>query len=156
MRTNDDITWKVDPSGEYRPFTWAKVGDELIMTLSQAGPIPDEIFDDYLADLRSLRGRRLLGTAIGSIDVTASQRKAASDIMKGWAVAIITDSAVARGVATALKWLGLNIRGYNWSDVETAITNLAVPGWEVQRLVHVLDELTQRSGGRTLGEVRYY
>lgn len=149
-----DFTWKTDPEGMYRPFTWVKIGDDLMMTLSQAGPIPDVIFNDFVADCRSLKGMRLLGTAIGSIDVSATQRKAGAEAMKGWTMSIITDSAVARGVATALKWLGLDIQGYGWKDIEPALTRLDVPNRSMKDLVATLEELLRRSGGRSLEEVR--
>lgn len=149
-----DLTWKTDPEGKYRPFTWVKVGDDAIMTLSQAGPIPNEIFTDYIVDLRDLKGKRLLGTAVGSIDVTATQRKEAAEVMKGWPMSIVTDSAVARGVATAMKWLGLDIEGFSWKNVEDALRRLDIPSRSVPELLEVLEELLRRSGGRKLHELR--
>ncbi len=51
-------------------------------------------------------------------------------------VAVITDSPLTRGVVTALRWLGKNIRAFRPTDLAGAFEYLEVPSGDREALLH--------------------
>ncbi len=84
--------------------------------------------------------RALVVTAGGG--PTPAQRKAILDVTggKGLPAAIMTNSVVVRGIATALSWFAPGVRAYAPNDLKGALAHLhvSVPINIVQR---VIDEL---------------
>lgn len=101
------------------------VGDVLV-SFATDGRVPDENMDAMLEDLRSKPITKFLGTDTGGVEVTSVQRASGAEIVreKGIFVVIVTDDRLMRGVATALSWLGANIKSYSWAKLDDAIEQL--------------------------------
>jgi hypothetical protein len=82
--------------------------------------------------------RFLVETRGGGPD--AKQRKVLAEAMKGedTRVAVMTDSLLARGILTALAWLGLPQRGFAMDDLRAAGPYLELSSEELR---HAADEL---------------
>ncbi len=107
---------------------WLVVGDVLV-TCSRDGVIDDANWANYMEFLNSSAKFRInLSLTSSKASITAIQRKAASDVLKARNVTaiVLTDSALARGIVTALTWLGTNVRAYSYADVPQAIRALEV------------------------------
>ncbi|MCA9698781.1 MAG: hypothetical protein KC431_14750, partial [Myxococcales bacterium] len=77
----------------------------------------------YIEDVAQDSVRLVLALVWGSITITATQRRSAADVLKrkGSRAVVLTDSRISRGVLTAVSWLGGNIQGYPWSQLEQAV-----------------------------------
>lgn len=76
-----------------------------------------------------------IGTGLGAIEVNSVQRRDASRELKGKRVVVVVDHAVARGIVTALSWLGLSIKAYDWNKLDEAVKFLELPGEMNQKQV---------------------
>jgi hypothetical protein len=88
-----------------------------------------------------LESRFLVETHGGVPD--AKQRKVLAEALRNedTRVAVMTDSLVARGILTALAWLGLPQRGFALHDLHAAGAYLALTGEELQRAADDLSRL---------------
>lgn len=132
--------------GARSPQSWAIVGDRLLISLTQAGPIPDARWQHFLRDLRESRVPYVLGTSVGSVDVNSVQRKSVAELLKGKRIAVVTDHRVARGIVTALGWLGLDIKSFSWSQLTQSVDYLGVEGIKTDDIVAVVTKLLKESG----------
>jgi hypothetical protein len=62
-------------------------------------------------------------TTNDSPGITATQRKAAADVMtaKSLNSVVVTSNRLTRGILTALSWLGAKVKGFNWDTLESAL-----------------------------------
>ncbi|HKP64707.1 MAG TPA: hypothetical protein VJV78_48555 [Polyangiales bacterium] len=83
----------------------------------------------------------------------AKQRKALNDVLAGREVrsAVLTDSIVARGVVTALAWLGIPLRAFPLGDYKSAGEYLGLSHHELTVVVEQLRILRKECG---VNEVR--
>lgn len=116
-------TYHMPPAGKFWPHTWV-VADELVISLTQEGPIPDDLWDRFVADVKRKSTTKMLGIGIGAISVNSRQRRSLVEAMQDKRVAAVLGSSVARGIATALSWMGLKIRAYSWQDLGGAFEYL--------------------------------
>ncbi|MEM7157467.1 MAG: STAS/SEC14 domain-containing protein [Myxococcota bacterium] len=80
-------------------------------------------YADVLRDAANSSGRGLLALTDG-VGPNALQRKQVSDVkMRG---AIVTLSRVARGIVTALGWVGVEIKAFPPEDLEDALDYLEI------------------------------
>lgn len=78
----------------------------------------------------------------------AKQRKALNDALTGRAMrsAVLTDSIVARGVVTALAWLGIPLRAFPLGDYKSAGDYLGLSQHELTVVVEQLRILRKECG----------
>lgn len=141
------------PQGEYWPHTWVVAGD-MVISLTREGAIPDALWERFVADARRDTTKRMLGLGFGAIRVNARQRR-------GLVVAMhdnerragVLGSSVARGIATALSWMGTEIRAFSWSDVPAALEYLKSPEIDIEQGVKLVEELLRRSNAPTIREL---
>ena len=78
----------------------------------------------------------------------AKQRKALADLLRheDARVAVLTDSIVARGILTALAWLGLPQRGFAPGDLRGAASYLELSADEMQTVFEELTRLRSELG----------
>ena len=93
------------------------------------------------ANKAKIRGNLVIAPPRASIN--AAQRADVAAFMKstGSSVAVVTDSALIRGVAMAVAFLGVQVRAFSPAELERALSFLAVPpsrGAEVVRRVEIL------------------
>jgi hypothetical protein len=94
--------------------------------------------------------RTLVVTAGGG--PSAAQRKAILDASggKGLPAAILTDSVVVRGIATAISWFVPDVRAYPPGDLQSALDHLKIttPQRAVQRVIDELKHEMAAANGR--------
>jgi hypothetical protein len=60
------------------------------------------------------------------------------DVPKSFKTAVVTRATIARGMVTAISWLGVNIRAFAPSDMHAAGTWLGVGATRVEPLMRLL------------------
>ncbi|WP_106392105.1 hypothetical protein [Enhygromyxa salina] len=129
------------------------MADDVIISLTQEGPVPDENWDHFVEDILRDSTHRMLGIGIGSINVHSRQRRKLVQAMHDKRIAAVLGSSVARGIATALGWMGLKIRGFGWNDIDTAFEYLGSEHIDIEAGVGLVSQLLARSGAPTLEEL---
>jgi hypothetical protein len=145
--------FEVPPPGERRPHTWL-VGEDFVICLTQEGAISDELWEEFLETVRPPRIKAIMGMTIGVLTVGTHQRRRAVEAFAGKRLSAILETSVARGIATAMGWLGLSIKGFGWRDVVNAIEYLDRPELDVDWGLELVSELLERSGAPTLDDLR--
>lgn len=104
-------------------ITWTFIGDVMI-SFSKAGEMPEARFNEYYSALKSHTFTHCFGMGLGVSRLTSTQRKQFSQVMKGKEIVVVIDNAVTRGIITALGWLGLNIKSFDWNNIESAARSI--------------------------------
>lgn len=113
---------------------------------------PDDAdWDLLVAAMRRERHQRTLVVSAGG-GPSAAQRKAILDASggKGLPAAIITDSVVVRGIATAIAWFVPNVRAYAPGELQAALDHLQIttPADAVQRIIDELKREMREASAR--------
>lgn len=132
--------------GAHTPQSWAIMSNRVLISLTQAGPIPEARWKQFLDDFRASGVQYVLGTSVGSVDVNSVQRKSVSELLKGKRIAVVTDHRIARGIVTALGWLGLDIKSFDWPSLTVAVDYLGIEGIETKDIVAAVTRLLKESG----------
>ena len=149
---SSDHRFEVPARGERQTHTWVVV-DDLVICLTQAGPIPDDLWARFARDVASPSVKAVLGLSFESVSVNSVQRKAVSAAIKGKTLAAVLDSTVTRGVLTALGWLGLNIKVFPWKQLEVAIAQTAPSKATAAIAKQRVEELLRRSNAPSLASL---
>lgn len=106
------------------PFEWCVVGNVIVTAAPLSGAIGEEVYLG-LCNAIDQDGVKLVFslTTPEAASPTATQRKLAADSMKKRQVTavVITESRLIRGVLTAVSWLGANVNGFSWAELENAL-----------------------------------
>jgi hypothetical protein len=126
-------------------MAWS-ISDEIVVTLHNGMPPRDADWADYMSDVEhsGVRVRGILVIPRGT-RITPKQRV---EVQKWFEVnkaraALVTDSAISRGVVTALSWFGVSIKAYRESELEDAMRYLAVPREAHGKLKTLVTDLTE-------------
>ncbi|MCA9681723.1 MAG: hypothetical protein KC457_05975 [Myxococcales bacterium] len=141
-----EINAPPDRSPDLVKLGWAYLGP-VMMTCGEAGDMPVDRFDEWISDLGRHQFDYVLGSTIGPTAISGNQRRRVVEALKGKKVVVIIDNRVMRGILTALGWLGLQLRSFEWSELESAAKYLDVPGLEPQQLVDALWSLREATTG---------
>jgi hypothetical protein len=125
-------------------MAWS-IFDEIVVTLHNGKPPRDVDWAEYMSDVERT-GVRLRGILVipRGTRITPKQRV---EVQKWFEVnkaraALVTDSAVSRGVVTALSWFGVAIKAYRESELEDAMRYLAIPREAHGKLRNLAADLT--------------
>lgn len=111
-----------------------EVVDDVVVSYATPGTLADEDLTRIVEACCADSTRKYLSVSVGEIMVTAKQRAEARKLSRVRIAAII-DSAVMRGVVTALSWFGVKIAAFAPDRLEHAIAALEVsPGQRVRIL----------------------
>lgn len=110
-------------------------------------------WESFLADVSKPEIKALLAASIGIVGVGSVHRKMALPALKNTRIAAVLGSQVARGVATALGWLGLNINGFTWNTLDEAINYLDSQHFSSTELRKIFEDLLQRSEAPELAKL---
>ncbi len=107
--------------------SWEILNDVLV-SLTTAGPIPDHRWKPFLDDLKLKGVRRYLGASLGATELTSLQRKEAAEAVRDRRIktAVVTDERLVRGIVTAASWLGAPIRSFSWADIQGVMKYLEI------------------------------
>jgi hypothetical protein len=136
--------FNMPPEGEFWPHTWVVAGD-LVISLTQEGVIPDDIWDRFVEDIQRKTTTKMLGIGIGAISVNSRQRRKLVAAMHDKRVAAVLGSSVARGIATALSWMGLKIRAFAWKDLAGSFEYLDSSRVTIDEGVEIVREMLVRA-----------
>ena len=80
--------------------------------------------------------------------INATQRTDIAEFLKetGVSVAVVTNSALVRGVARAIGFLGVQVRGFAPEELLTALNYLVVPQLRHEAMVRRIDALHAQLG----------
>jgi hypothetical protein len=121
-------------------FRWADV-DSVMVSCSGAGAVDDAKWRSFAQDLETKPMiTRYVGGVIGLTEVTSTQRKLVVDILKNRKIhsVIVTDERLMRGMITAAAWLGADIDGCSWLEMEAAISRFDVDQVTVARVMSTM------------------
>ncbi len=124
---------------------WVIEGDLAVIFVAKGEPIRDDIFGKFIRDLKTHNWTKGLGGTVGSIELTSVQRSQLADALKGKRIIGLTDNAVARGIATALGWFGLQTRACSWKNIDQAIDYLELNPQQAATVLALLQELREKS-----------
>lgn len=147
-----DARFQVPPPGKFWPHTWLVV-DDLIISLTQEGRIEDELWNKFCSDAMTPGVTCHLGVAIGNPTISSVQRRASVDALKNKQVTAIMNSNIARGVVTAVGWLGLDIRGFAWKELDTALQRVKSTTLSAAEIKKLLEALLKRSKASSITEL---
>ncbi len=116
-------------------FKW-NIEDDVMVVVTGEGVMPADRWADHMRDMANEPLTKVLGLSLGNVTLTSIQRKQASDIAKERKLfsVIVSDSAMTRGIITAVSWLGANIRAFPYTELDAAIKALKLSP-EVERRV---------------------
>lgn len=127
------------------PLCWAIEG-KLLIILAGSDPIDGHLFSRFLKDIQTHEWTKCLGGSIGSLQITSTQRRDIAREFRGKKTAALADHAVARGVATALSWLGIDIAAWSWADISKALVHLELDASEQEAAVVLMNLLKEKQG----------
>jgi hypothetical protein len=125
---------------------WVEV-DRLMVAYSTEGPVPDEVWENFVRDLKTRPITKYLGVSVGQFEVTSIQRKQVADALKGRvrgreiALAIVTDERLVRGIVTAASWLGVNVKSFSWAEIREALDHLEISPHDHDRVIKKIQDL---------------
>lgn len=129
---------------------------EVFVTVHSAEPPSDEEWARYLEVSKfyfeDLRGSLIITDGGGP---NSRQRALLTERYPEFGpvpVAVVSDSPLTRGIVTALRWLGKNIRAFRPTDLAGAFEYLAIPSSEHEALLHRVAVLRSELRGINAGE----
>jgi len=135
------IDYNVNPSTPLN-FNWA-ISGELLVAFARSGTVSKDRFQEYMDAVRKRNIVYMLSITEGSAIIDSVQRKAAADLAKEQSIriAVIIDSAITRGLVTALSWLGVNMKSFSPDQLPDAVKYLSVPGIELEHIAAMVKHL---------------
>ena len=100
---------------------WEVIGD--VIATRTSGAMPQDAWAGFIRDLIRHDVKRIFSLVVGPATLSANQRKHGAETFKARNIeaVVVTDHRLTRGIITALSWLGTNIRGYSWADLDDAL-----------------------------------
>ena len=101
--------------------------DQIVLLVHSADPPNNADWDEYVQALAKAARNGATGLLVltDGVGPDSTQRKMISDIKLR--TAVVTLSRMARGIVTALGWLGANIRAFAPDQMDEALDSLGVP-----------------------------
>lgn len=130
-----------------RTMAFGSIGN-LVIAVHGTAPPNDPEWDEYMVVLKEAariggveRARSLVITEGGAPN--SAQRKKVNELLSGRAglCAVISDSAIVRGVVTALNWYNPMIKAYSPAQMEQAMHYLKVSGKQAQEALAMVGKL---------------
>ncbi|MFM2415802.1 MAG: hypothetical protein RL385_525 [Pseudomonadota bacterium] len=98
------------------------VCNEAMLFYANGGNYVGPDYDAWYEVVRTGRFRYYIGATGEDFRVTGQERSRAAVLFKErqLSFAVVTDSALVRGFATALGWLGTNVAAFSWAHSDDA------------------------------------
>lgn len=130
-----------------KTLAFGRVGNTFVYVSSKKGSPAPEDWEEYLDFLtKNTKPGVLVNTLVveQGDGPTAAQRKRLVDLTKPFVgrIAVVTRSAVGRGVVTALSWFRDTYRGFSPAEMDAALEHLQVTPTvlpDVKRLLATLE-----------------
>jgi hypothetical protein len=136
--------WSVDNLASVRSnpsISWALYGNILIV-VQRPGIPTDGDWIEYMLDASGTTFTGVLVIGEGS-KLSPTQRVDVEQLVKqsGANSAVVTSSALTRGVVTALRWFGVPMKAFALWDLSGALDFLAVPAAERDELLATVEQV---------------
>jgi hypothetical protein len=120
--------------------------DDVVVSLTRSGQAEDSVWREFAQEIDAAHVTKCLGGALANASLTSVQRKIVADALKrnNVKVAAITDDRLVRGVITAVSWLGVNIKSFEWSQILEAAHFLEIPEHKTRLLTEALLRLKNK------------
>jgi hypothetical protein len=121
-----DLIAQGDPLVD-EPHRWKTI-DDVIVSCTIPGRIPDAVWDAFLAEIAAKRPKHCLVLCLGRVEVDAAQRRRSTQTVMRTrtAVVVITDNRMTRGLAMAVAWFGAKLDVHAWPELERALAGMDV------------------------------
>lgn len=119
------------------PHRWKTI-DDVIVSFTIPGRIPDAVWDAFLADITAQRPRYCLVLCLGRVEVDSAQRRRSTlAVMRTrTTVVVLTDNRMTRGLAMAVAWFGAKLDAHPWTELDRAVVGLEVADGTRAQLLH--------------------
>lgn len=117
------------------PHRWKTI-DDVIVSFTIPGPISNEVWDAFLADIVAQRPRYCLVLCLGKVEVDGAQRRRSTQaVMRTRStVIVVTDNRMTRGLAMAVAWFGAKLDAFTWRELDAALGGLELAAETRERL----------------------
>jgi hypothetical protein len=118
---------------ERRGLIWTQIGGLTVAKIS--GGVPDP--RDWRAFLDHLRPsvRPVILWIRGRVWIGEAGRTELAHAIGSSSLSLVVDDDLGRGLATALRWLGVEVNSYSYSEIDQLETNLELPDGIGDRLL---------------------
>jgi hypothetical protein len=123
---------------------WTFLGP-VVLAFHQEGELEPARWKAFIEDLKTHTFTHCFGGAWGAVQLTSVQRREVTEQLKGVPSALVTNHAVARGIVTAVGWLGMTVRGFGWDKVDEAAQYLSPPEVDYKALAAAFVQLRDAS-----------
>ena len=123
-------------------FKFAEVED-LLVSFSTEGPCSDRDWAELITHLKNPQIRKYMCTNWGATEANSLQRKSASEVLNARKipVVVIANANIVRGIVTAVSWLGVNIKAFDWPALQKGWDHLRVTGSQQTRATEIIQRL---------------
>lgn len=143
-----ELELNTPPADERPKLGWGYLGP-VMLTCGGGGEMPAARFDTWIADMKRHEFDYVLGSTVGRTSINSVQRRQVVEALgHKRRVIVIVENRVMRGILTALDWLGLKVKSYDWPDIHRAATDLGAPGVEPAALAEALIQLREQTTGQ--------
>ncbi len=125
---------QIAPNNAERPgLVWTQIGGLTVAKIS--GGVPDP--RDWRAFLDHLRPsvRPVILWIRGRVWIGSTGRAELAQAIGTSTLSLVVDDDLGRGLATALKWLGVDVNSYSHSEIDQLETDLELPDGIGDRLL---------------------
>lgn len=100
---------------------WEVIGD--VIATRTSGAMPQDAWSGFIRDLIRHDVKRIFSLVVGPATLSANQRTHGAEtfMARNIEAVVVTDHRLTRGIITALAWLGTDIRGYSWVELDDAL-----------------------------------
>jgi len=117
-----------------------------IMLVVHADVLPADADWARMSTVRNAHGNKLRGLLVIApprASINAAQRAEVAEFMKatGVSIAVVTDSALIRGVANAIGFLGIRVQAFASAEIDAALRYLLVPATQQAALLRRVELL---------------
>jgi hypothetical protein len=116
---------------------------DTMLFYANGGNYTGPCFEDWCAAIEARGFSFYIGATGDDFKVTGNERKRAAQLFRAadLSFAVVTDSPIVRGFATALGWLGTRVAAFSWEHAERAGLWLGHPAHVCASLSHELRDL---------------
>lgn len=121
-------------------YQW-EIVDRICVLRARAGEFEESDFQRWLHEVQDSNVQAILAVAKGVATVNATQRKATAEMIKKKNIRtyVVTDSALTRGIVTAVSWLGAQISSHSWKNLDEVLSQLDRPPEVTSRIKRLVE-----------------
>jgi hypothetical protein len=117
--------------------------EPLLISLSLPGSVRADRWAAFIRTVQAADPPVVIGLGLGAVEINTNQRREISSLLRQKRSVVIVDHPIARGITTALSWLGMPLKGFSWKQVYEAAKHLDAKGLETEEVVDMVRRLCQ-------------